>query len=170
MSTTVHLNELLLPELELELAKTRRILAALPEGEENYKPHEKSMTLAKLAGHIAELPAFTSVILTTPGLDMAAPGNPRKPVVMESREQLLAQFDAAAEKAVVALKGTSDESFGEQWKLSRGEFEIYCGPRYGAYRAFAVNHIIHHRAQLGTYIRLLNHTLPGTYGPSADGM
>ena len=170
MTEATQLSDLLLPELESELAKTRRILAALPDGQLDFKPHEKSMSLGKLAGHIAELPAFTSVILTIPSLDMAAPGNPRKPVVMENPEQLVAHFDLAAEKAVAALKNTSNEAFAETWSLSRGPITIYSGSRYGAYRAFGVNHIIHHRAQLGTYIRLLNCTLPGTYGPSADGM
>ena len=164
------LSELLLPELELELAKTRRILDAVPEGNTEYKPHEKSMPLAKLAGHLTELPGFVTVILSIPGLDMAAPGNPRKPVLMESKEQLLEQFDANAAKALAALRRTTDQSFDQEWKLSRGDIQIFCGSRYSAYRAFGVNHIIHHRAQLGTYIRLLNHPLPGTYGPSADGM
>jgi len=170
MPGTIPLSELLLPELESELAKTRRILAALPDGQLEFKPHEKSMALAKLAGHIAELPAFTSIILTVPSLDVAAPNSPRKPVVMETAGQLVAQFDLAAEKAVAALKNTSDAAFEETWSLSRGPMAIYSGTRYGAYRAFGVNHIIHHRAQLGSYIRLLNHPLPGTYGPSADGM
>jgi len=170
MPGTIPLSELLLPELESELAKTRRILAALPDGQLEFKPHEKSMALAKLAGHIAELPAFTSIILTVPSLDVAAPNSPRKPVVMETAAQLVAQFDLAAEKAVAALKNTSDAAFEETWSLSRGPMAIYSGTRYGAYRAFGVNHIIHHRAQLGSYIRLLNHPLPGTYGPSADGM
>jgi uncharacterized damage-inducible protein DinB len=170
MSETPSLSELLLPELEAELAKTRRILAALPDGQLEFKPHEKSMTLAKLAGHTAELPALTSIILTIPSLDMAAPGNPRKRLVMENPAQLAAEFDLAAEKAVAALKNTSDAAFQEPWSLSLGPRSIYSGTRYGAYRTFGVNHIIHHRAQLGTYIRLLNCTLPGTYGPSADGM
>jgi uncharacterized damage-inducible protein DinB len=101
---------------------------------------------------------------------MAAPNNPRKPVVAETKQDLLAQYDANVDKAITALKQTSDEAFNEEWKLGRGEYSIYSGKRYGAYRAFGVNHLIHHRAQLGTYIRLLDHTLPGTYGPSADGM
>lgn len=169
MSAT-SLNELLVSELEAELAKTRRILAALPDAQLEYRPHEKSMPLAKLAGHIAELPGFASIILTIPSLDMAAPGNPRKPFLMESKDHLLDQFDQGAKRAVDALKSTSDTSFAEEWKLSRGEFQIFCGSRYNAYRSFGLNHIIHHRAQLGTYIRLLDHPLPGTYGPSADGV
>ncbi len=167
---TAPLNELLAPELEAELAKTRRLLDALPDSDQDFKPHEKSMSLAKLAGHTAELPGFISLILTSPSIDLASPDNPRKPFVMESKEQLLRHFDTVAAKAVSTLQHTSDDKFMEDWQLSVGERGIFSGKRYGAYRTFGVNHIIHHRAQLGTYIRLLNHTLPGTYGPSADGM
>jgi uncharacterized damage-inducible protein DinB len=170
MSNMPQLSELLLPELEFELGRARRILQALPDGHLDFKPHDKSMTLAKLAGHTAELPGFVSIILTIPSLDTAVPGNPRKPVIMETVAQLVEVFDANAERAVAALKATSNDTFVETWSLSRGPMAIYSGNRYGAYRAFGINHIIHHRAQLGTYIRLLNCTLPGTYGPSADGM
>lgn len=164
------LSELLLPELETELAKTRRILEAVPDENNEYKPHEKSMSLSRLAGHIAEIPGFISVILTAPGMDLAASDTPRKPVVMESKQHLLGIFDTVKEKATSALRQTTDDAFHQDWILRRGEAQIYCGKRYGAYRSFGLNHIIHHRAQLGTYIRLLNHPLPGTYGPSADGM
>jgi uncharacterized damage-inducible protein DinB len=170
MSEPTELRELLQPELEFELGRTRRILAAVPDHDIAFKPHEKSMSLAKLAGHITELPGFAAIILTIPSLDMAAPGNPRKPVVMESTAQLLTHFDENAEKALAALKATTDAAFHATWSLSRGPMTIYSGNRYGAYRSFGINHMIHHRAQLGTYIRLLNCTLPGTYGPSADGM
>jgi uncharacterized damage-inducible protein DinB len=169
-AAAVALSTLLLPELEAELKRTRRILDALPEDQPEFKPHEKSKALAKLAGHTAEIPALGWLILTTPGIDMAAPGNPRKTVVMESKEQLLAEFDFNATRLLDTLKQASEESFHEPWSLARGEFKIFSGLRYDAYRTFCLNHMIHHRAQLGCYIRDLNLTLPGTYGPSADGM
>jgi uncharacterized damage-inducible protein DinB len=170
MTETTTLRHLLLPELEAELKKTRRMLDALPEFAVDFKPHEKSRSLPKLAGHVAELPSFISIILTSPDLDMASASNPRKPITMETRAQLLAQFDENADQAVTALKETSDETFEQSWSLSRGEMKIFSGPRYEAYRAMGVNHMIHHRAQLGCYLRELNLPLPGTYGPSADGM
>ncbi|MDP9038539.1 MAG: DinB family protein [Acidobacteriota bacterium] len=164
------LRELLAPELEFELDRTRRILNAIPDSDYDFKPHEKSMSLGKLASHTAELPGFTHHMLSGPSIDFASPETPRKPFAMESKEHLLRHFDVTSAQALETLKHTSDEKLGEVWSLSRGELTIFSGTRYGAYRAFGVNHIIHHRAQLGTYIRLLNRTLPGTYGPSADGM
>lgn len=165
-----HLRDLLLPELESELKKTRRMLDALPDTDHAYQPHTKSKTLAALAGHVAELPSFISIILSSPDLDMAAPGSTRKPVVMETKQQLLAEFDQNADRAVTTLKDTSDETFNQNWTLARGDIKIFSGSRYEAYRNFGANHLIHHRAQLGCYIRALDLPLPGTYGPSADGM
>jgi uncharacterized damage-inducible protein DinB len=170
MTEATHFSNLLLPELEAEFKRTRRILSAVPDGHGDFKPHEKSMSLAKLAGHVAELPGFIQIILTHPDLDMALPGNPRKPVVLETTAQVVAEFDQRAGAAIATLKETSNQTFEQPWSLSRGELKIFSGPRYEAYRALGVNHIIHHRAQLGCYIRELNQPLPGTYGPSADGM
>ncbi len=160
---------MLLPELETELKKTRRMLDSLPDSENAFKPHERSKSLDKLAGHVAELPSFIALILSSPDIDMAK-SNPRKPVVMETKQQLLAQFDENADQALTALKQTSDETFHQHWNLSRGDVKISSGTRYDAYRAMGVNHMVHHRAQLGCYLRQLNLPLPGTYGPSADGM
>ena len=164
------LSPLLLTELEAELKKTRRILDALPDGEAEFQPHEKSRPLAKLSGHVAELPSFITIILTRHALDMMAPGNPRKPIVVESKAEMLARFDENAASAIAALTNISDENLLEDWALSRGELKLFSGKRYDAYRSFGLNHLIHHRAQLGCYIRDLNLPLPGTYGPSADGM
>ena len=162
------LSTLLLPELEAEMKSTRRILAALPETDAEFKPHEKSRPLAKLASHIVDVASFPAFILTTPGYDPTVA--PRKPSVMESKAQLLAQFDENAALSIAALSQSSDEDLQHPWSFTRGEYTIYSGPRYGAYRAMGLNHLIHHRAQLGCYIRDLNLPLPGTYGPSADGM
>jgi uncharacterized damage-inducible protein DinB len=164
------LAERLLPELEAELTKTRRILAAVPDGHNDFKAHEKSMPLTRLAGHTAELAGFISLILTLPGINMGTPEDPRKILRMDTIANLLAIYDELAAKAIATLKATSDEAFDETYTLSRQGNPIFSGSRYTAYRNMGVDHMIHHRAQLGVYLRLLEVPLPGTFGPSADGM
>ena len=161
------LGTLLLPELEAELALTRRMLAAVPDGHDGFRPHDKSMLLARLAGHTAEMPAFAVGCLSWPDTDLAAPNN-IKPHKFKSTSQNLAAFDEMAAGAILLLTTTSDEKFSENWRFSYGEQTLYSGTRYNAYRTWAVNHLIHHRAQLGVYLRLLNVPVPSTYGPSAD--
>lgn len=167
MSETNHISQLLLPELESELAITRRILAAVPNGHNTFKPHEKSMSLATLAGHTAELPGFTMATLASPDFDLGAPNN-YKPNIFETNSQNLDYFNDVATKAIATLKATSDATFNEDWKLTYGPHVIYTGTRHNAYRAMMMNHLVHHRAQLGVYLRLLGVPVPKTYGPSAD--
>ena len=161
------LADILLPELEFELATTRRILAAVPDGQNDYRPHDKSMKLSRLAGHTAEMPMFAVLTLTHPPVDLAVPGAVESHQ-FETSAQNFAAFDKMAEQAVTTLRATSDDTFDEPWSLVYGDYKIFSGNRYGAYRSFAMNHLIHHRAQLGGYLRLLNIPLPKTYGPSAD--
>lgn len=165
MSTT--LRDLLLPELEAEFDSTRKTLGNIPDGHTAYKPHEKSFPLSRLAGHTAELPNFINAILTTPDLDFGTAVMP-KPYFMETTQQALALFNELADKALTALKNTSDDAFHQNWKLSYKGHDIYSGTRYMAYRQMGLNHLIHHRAQLGVYLRLLNAPVPGCYGPTAD--
>jgi uncharacterized damage-inducible protein DinB len=162
------LSDRLLPELEAELAKTRKMLEHVPDGQNDFKAHEKSMPLTRLAGHTAELAGFASLILTLPAIDMGTPSDPRKILRMDKQADLLATFNELAEKAVAALKQTSDEAFDETFTLSRQGNPVFSGSRYTAYRNIALDHMIHHRAQLGVYLRLLNLPVPGTFGPSAD--
>jgi uncharacterized damage-inducible protein DinB len=143
------------------------MLAAVPDGHGEFKCHEKSMALAKLAGHTAEMPSFIATILTSPDLDLAAP-NDLKPFVHETNVQTIAAFNDFADQAITALKHTSDQTFEQHWKLVYGDHKIYAGSRYNAYREFGLNHLVHHRAQLGVYLRLLGVPVPKTYGPSAD--
>ena len=167
MSETNHISQLLLAELESELAITRRILAAVPNGHNAFKPHDKSMSLATLAGHTAELPSFTMVTLAAPDFDLGAP-NAYKPNVFETNSQNLDVFNDLATKAIATLKSTSDAAFNQEWKLTYDEHVIFSGSRYSAYRSMMMNHLVHHRAQLGVYLRLLGIPVPKTYGPSAD--
>ena len=166
MTETTTLRNLLLPELEQEFASTRKMIDHLPDGHNEYKPHEKSFSLARLAGHMAELPSFIAMILTTPGYEIGS--GVRDVLLLDTRPQLLAEFNERADKAITALKNTSDETLAQDWKLSFKTHTIFNGSRYNAYRNMGVNHLIHHRAQVGVYLRLLNHKVPGTYGPTAD--
>jgi uncharacterized damage-inducible protein DinB len=162
------IKDLLLPEFDQELRKTRVVLERLPYAldKHDYKPHEKSMPLAKLAAHTAQMPAFLSIMLSTPGYDVANPET--KPLVMQSRAQLLAAFDKLSAEAHALLEDTTDRAMHETWKLSANGNPIYNGSRYFAIRTMFFNHLVHHRAQLGVYLRLNDVAVPSTYGPSAD--
>ncbi|WP_263375909.1 DinB family protein [Granulicella aggregans] len=170
MTDTYLLSARLLPELEQELAKTRRVIEAVPDGRNDYRPHEKSMLLHRLAGHTAEFAGFAALILTLPGIDMQTPSDPRKILRMETKDKLLADFDELAAEAMAAMKSTPDAAFDETWTLRRKGEPVFIGTRYMAYRNNVLNHMIHHRGQLTVYLRLLNEPVPGTFGPSADGM
>jgi uncharacterized damage-inducible protein DinB len=162
------IKDLLLPEFDEELRKTRTVLERIPDSfdKHDFKPHDKSMSLAKLAAHTAQMPGFLSIILSTPNFDLAKSGI--KPLVMQSRAQLLATFDKLSAEAHALLEATTDRAMHETWKLSLNEKPLYDGSRYYAIRTRFFNHIIHHRAQLGIYLRLNDIPVPNTYGSSAD--
>ncbi len=160
------INELLLSEFDAEAQKTRAMLERVPM-KADYKPHAKSMPLGKLAPHVAELPGFGLTILTTPELDFGS-GPPRVRPGFESPEQLVKAFDEGAAKLRAVLKNTPDSAWTENWKLGFGGKPIFSGSRFLAYRQMFLNHLVHHRAQLGVYLRLNDKPLPATYGPSAD--
>lgn len=162
----MEIRQMLLPEFDHEMEKTRAILERVPEGKPDFKPHAKSMPLSKLAGHTAQLPGLAIRIVELPNLDFA--NSDMKPLVMESRQQLLAAFDALAEKARAAIAKASDEEWQKNWRLSFQGRTIVDQPRFLVYRDMFLNHMVHHRAQLGVYLRLNDVPLPGTYGPSAD--
>lgn len=160
------INELLLSEFDDEVKKTRAMLERVPI-QPDFKPHPKSMPLGKLAPHVAELAGFGVTILTTPELDFGS-GPPRTRPPFESPEQLVKAFDEGAAKVRAALKSTPDAAWTESWKLSFQGKPIFSGSRFLAYRQMFLNHLVHHRAQLGVYLRLNDKPLPATYGPSAD--
>ena len=160
------INELLLSEFNEEIKKTRAMLERVPFDKTGFTPHVRSMPLDKLAPHVAELPGFGLTILTTPELDFsAAPNRPRPPF---EKDGLLKFFEEGAAKARTALQATPDAAWTENWKLSFQGKTIFAGQRFLAYRQMFLNHLVHHRAQLGVYLRLNDTPLPATYGPSAD--
>lgn len=160
------IQDLLLSEFDEEAKKTRAMLERVPMNAD-FKPHAKSMPLGKLAPHVAELPGFGHTILTTPELDFGA-GPPRKRPAFESPQQLVKDFDEGAAKLRAALSQTKEAAWTESWKLSFQGKTIFSGSRFLAYRQMFLNHLVHHRAQLGVYLRLNDKPLPATYGPSAD--
>jgi uncharacterized damage-inducible protein DinB len=162
-------SEILLPEFDAEMASTRRTLERIPEDKLTWKPHEKSMLLGRLAGHLAELPSFGVGALTSDKLDFAA-SRPAdyKPLVAQSQKQVLEIFDKKVAEARAPIASTSDEEWNKNWTLSMGERKIFSGTRQSPVRRMLMNHVIHHRAQLGVYLRLTGVPVPSVYGPSAD--
>jgi uncharacterized damage-inducible protein DinB len=160
------ISELLLPEFDQEIKKTRTALERVPEDKKDFTPHPKSMPLNKLAPHVVQLAGFGLTILTTPELDFAK--SSFKPLPFDSAAQLVQAFDEGAAKARTALKNTPDEAWTQNWKLSFQGKPIFEGTRFLAYRQMFLNHLVHHRAQLGVYLRLNGKPVPATYGPSAD--
>ena len=160
------INKLLLTEFNEEMKKTRTALERVPVDKKDFAPHPKSMPLGKLAPHIAQLAGFGIAVLTTPELDFSK--SSYKPLQFESSAQLLSAFDEGVDKARTALQNTSDEAWEQNWTLSSQGKPIFSGTRFLAYRQMFLNHLVHHRAQLGVYLRLNEKAVPATYGPSAD--
>ena len=147
------------------MKKTRQTLERVPN-QPDFAPHAKSMPLGKLAPHVAQLGGFGLSVLTTPELDFSK--GSYKPLPFESAAQLVKALDEGAGKVRAALVSTSDAAWDEPWKLSFQGKPIFEGKRFLAYRQMFLNHLIHHRAQLGVYLRLTDQPVPATYGPSAD--
>ena len=160
------IRELLLPEFKFEMKKIRATLERVPETKLEYSPHTKSMPIGKLAAHLARIPYFIVAIIELPEFDSAT--SDQKPLVMESTVQLLQAFDEYADKGRKALATADDTTLLQPWKLLSKGVTILQGTRYQMVRSFVLNHAIHHRAQLGVYLRLNDVPVPSVYGPSAD--
>jgi uncharacterized damage-inducible protein DinB len=159
--------DLLLMEFDAEATKTRSYFAVLPEEKAQWKPHELSPTLGSLAKHVANLPNFGVVFLTTDSMD-AGGGPPPLPEYV-GRADLLQTFDQSCMRLREALVNASDEYLKAPWAFKAGDKVLEEGPRAAMYQMMCVDHAVHHRAQLGVYLRMLGVPLPGLYGPSADG-
>jgi uncharacterized damage-inducible protein DinB len=162
------ITELLLAELDREMVGTRRALERVPEGQNDWKPHEKSTELGYLAALVATMPLWLVSMITEDQLDLATPGRyATRP--FGSTAELLRAFDEAVAEARAALAGTTDERLqGTRWGLLMNGQELTSETRYEAVRVSALNHLYHHRAQLTTYLRLNEKAVPALYGPSAD--
>ena len=151
-------------ELALEAAVTRRYLAAVPFENADFRPHQQSEKLGRLAIHVAEIMAWWKAILTDDELDFID----FEPENITENDALLAFFDNLLAEAKTALKGANEEEFARNWSMRHGDEVYFTVSKKQALRIFALNHLVHHRAQLGVYLRMLNIVVPATYGPSAD--
>jgi uncharacterized damage-inducible protein DinB len=160
------ISEVLLIDYDTEILNTRRTLERIPENDPQWKPDPKSMAIGRLALHTAQLPDFCTNILNTPGLDMAQRKFPD--FIFESTAHLLSELDRSASECRAHLAAASDADLQINWRLSFGDRVFTDAPRMVLYRTMFLNHLVHHRAQLGVYLRLLKIPVPGLYGPSAD--
>ncbi len=167
MSTMI--SQSMLPEFEHEMANLRKTLERVPEGKPDFRPHAKSMTLSQLAGHLVEIPTWATMTIAQDEFDVDPVQGPKyQPYVMKTRAELLAKFDADLRQARESLAGTTDDRMMATWTLkSRGQTTLAM-PRVAVFRSFVMNHMVHHRAQLGVYLRMNDVPVPGLYGPSAD--
>ena len=158
----------LLPEFDQEMTNTRKTLERLPDDKFDWKPHEKSSPMGGLASHLANLPGWASLTVASDSFDVAPGGEPVKFPPLPSVNAVLETFDKNVAAARAAIAGASDEELFKPWTLLSNGKTVMTLPRVAVLRGFVMNHLIHHRAQLGVYLRLNNLSVPSIYGPSAD--
>jgi uncharacterized damage-inducible protein DinB len=156
----------LLAEFDMETASTRRTLERLPEDKLDWTPDPKSMSLGRLAAHVAEMPGWAALTMSTNELDFAAGGY--TPAVAKSREHVLKIADDNATAARAAIAAASDADFMKPWTLRNGDQVYFTMPKIAVLRGMVMNHTIHHRGQLTVYYRMNGVPVPALYGPSAD--
>jgi uncharacterized damage-inducible protein DinB len=156
----------ILAELAHEGATTRRLLERLPQDRLDWQPHQKSMTLGRLATHIAEIPGWVGSIVEKDEFDVGASGY--VPPTVGSVAEIIAMFDKNVATAAETLKRQSNDRLLAKWQLKKNGQLVVEMPRLGMVRSFLMNHLIHHRGQLSVYLRLQNVPLPSIYGPTAD--
>ena len=156
----------LIGELEQEAATTRKMLERIPQEKFDYKPHEKSMTMIRLAWHVADMVDWVNEVCAKDELDFA--GMDFTPVEPQTTAELVELHDKKVAAALDVLKNTSDEDMHKPWSLKNGETTYFTMPKIAAIRTMCLNHIWHHRGQLSVYLRLNDIPVPAMYGPSAD--
>ena len=157
----------LLPEFDREMGLTRRVLDRVPDAHFSWRPHPTSVTLGRLAEHLAELPQWAFLTMTQASIDMATP-RPADYQPPATRSAVLAMIDANAAKARGELVGKADGEFMAPWTLRAGGTEVFTMPKAAVLRNFVLNHIVHHRGQMTVYLRMLGVPIPSIYGPSGD--
>ena len=162
------LSDLLLPEFDAEIATTRRVIERVPDDHIEWRPHEKSFPMGHLAQLVAMIPGWTLHVLTKSEFDIAPREGPTAVYRFLPVEQLLMLFDKNVAEARPLIEKVTDAHLQAPWTLKAAGHEVSTTPRYMAYRTLLLNHLVHHRAQLGVYLRMNDVPLPGTYGPSAD--
>ena len=163
------ISETFLPEFDQEMANTRKTLERVPDDKFDWKPHEKSTAMGELATHLSNLPTWAVLGINKEEIDIAPPGGPPLRVEpLKTRAEVLDAFDRNVAAAREAIDGATDERLLEPWTLLHGGNKVFTLPRTAVLRSFVISHIIHHRAQLGVYLRLNDIPVPSIYGPSAD--
>jgi uncharacterized damage-inducible protein DinB len=151
------------------MANTRKTLERVPTDKPDWKPHAKSAAMGGLSTHLSNIPTWVVYTIAQDSLDLAPEGKPLPPPeVAKSQAELVATFDANVAKARAAIAGASDEELFKPWTLMSNGNTILTMPKIAVLRSFVMNHLIHHRAQLGVYLRLNDIPVPSIYGPSAD--
>ena len=162
------ISQALLPEFDHEMANARKTLERVPNEKFDWKAHPKSFSMGGLATHLANLPSRASFTVDQDSLDVAPNGVPAKTPPLNSQAEVLATFDQNVAAARAAIAGASDEHLFGPWTLQANGKTLMTLPRVAVLRSFVMNHLIHHRAQLGVYLRLNDIPVPSIYGPSAD--
>ena len=155
----------LLPEFDHEMTVTRKLLERVPDDRLDWKPHQKSYSLGQLAQHVATIPMWGSMTLTESEIDLG--GTPQLEP-LKTRADIVSLFDRHVAQTRAALVGKSDSELMAPWSLKREGHLIFSMPKASVWRSFVMSHLIHHRAQLGVYLRMQDVPLPSSYGPSAD--
>jgi uncharacterized damage-inducible protein DinB len=163
------ISEMLLPEYDQEMAVARKLLERVPVEKGDWKPHQKSMPLGRLTGHVAELPTWAGRIVTTEMIDIGKMvSGQHQPYIPTSQQELLQKFDQSVLEARQSIAGASDAHLSQEWTLQFNGQTVASGTRLQMIRFMSMNHLVHHRAQLSVYLRLNDIPLPAMYGPSAD--
>jgi uncharacterized damage-inducible protein DinB len=162
------MSQTLLPEFDNEMRLTRKALERVPDDKFDWKPHAKSMSMGKLAGHLAELPSFATAMIMTEGMDFDK--GEYKPAVVGNQAEVLALFDKSVAEAREAIVGATDDHLRQPWKIIYQQKPLFDAPRAVGLRGMMMNHLVHHRGQLTVYLRLNDILVPAIYGPSADEM
>jgi uncharacterized damage-inducible protein DinB len=162
--------QMLLPEWDTEMATTRKVLARVPDsdGRGEWKPHPKSFPMGHLAQLVSRMPGWATSMMTTTELDIAPENAPAQPYTFEKTETLLEEFDRGAAEGRAAIAAASDDDFQVPWTMKAGGHAVATDSRYQMLRTGMLNHLVHHRAQLGVYLRLVDLPVPAMYGPTAD--
>jgi len=159
--------QMLLKEMDNEAKTTRKMLERIPDDKYSWKPHPKSMTIEQLSTHIAELPTWVSMVLTTSELDFAS--SPYEAKHITNTKDLLKLFEKSLTDGRTHLEKATEKDLEPDWTLRNGD-QVYSVNSKGEVIRMAYCQIVHHRAQLGVFLRLLEVPIPGSYGPSADEM
>ncbi len=165
--TALNLIDVAFGDFDQELKQTRRLLAVLPEGKLDYQPHKKSHTLGSLAQHVAQLPFLVVSVIRDDELDFLKVPKSEKAAGVQD---ILKLYDAGTAAALAAFAELTEDQLQRTWTFRMGERVFFTRPKARLIRDFFLSHMIHHRAQLTVYIRLLDVPVPGLYGPSADEM